>query len=291
MQVRRDAKWTAFHEAMEHNEDAVRLKQIRSKPIEQGRAELSLFELAPTGERPHPRLRFGFVEVSDPSPPPLPEPLAWADAGAFRAWLAGALGDPAMLANLGNPPTDSPQYWRNVVRAGRITRLLDHARAAVDARQSWAPDLRDAAHYAIAELGDLAYAGDIQFDNDDTGTYHSFKHDQAFVHVLELLRASLPDEGTDAFALLPPEQQYAIRRQTAQVTNHLDFLMRHKYAYEGITETDIERTLGGFLIDRETRQIASEDPATRTSLQPRHQLLRVDPGAEHPRTPVRSPRP
>ncbi len=281
MQVHHDAKWTAFDEAMKHIDGAVRLKKIRAEPITRGRAELHLFELAPEGERPHPRLRMAFTEVVDPAPPALPEPQAWPDPDAFRSWLVAALSAEPMRAGLDQPPEDSPHYWHNSLRAGRVTALLDHARAAVEQLDAWSTSEREAGLYAIAELGALAYADDIQFDDENTGTYHQYKDDKPFVHVLERLHASLPEEHSEAFVLLPSEQQYAIRRQTEQLRNHLDFLMRHKYAFAGITETDIERTLGGFLMDRETRQIASENPDTRASLRPRHQLLRIDPSSDH----------
>jgi hypothetical protein len=281
MHVRKDGAWTAFDEAMEQMQAATRLKQIRALPIVHGRATISLFEVAPEGERPHPRLRMAFTEIADPSPPSLPEPQDWPDAAAFRTWLESALADDAMLAGLDSPPIESPHYWQNSLRAGRITALLEHARAAIEALYAWPPTERNAANHAIAELGTLAYAGTIQFDDEDIGTYHSFLDDQPFVHVFELLRASLPEDGTPAFALLPAEQQFAVRRQQAQITNHLDFLMRHKYALSGVDETDIERSLGGFLIDRKTRQIASERTDTYGSLEPRHELLRIDPASEH----------
>lgn len=281
MRVLENAAWTVFDEAMDQMQAAIRLKQIRDEPIVRGRATISLFEVAPEGERPHPRLRMAFTEVADPSPPPLPEPQDWPDAAAFRTWLAAALADGGMTAGLGSPPAESPHYWKNALRSGRITALLEHARAAIEALDAWPQAQRNAAKYALAELGALAYAGFIQFDDEDCGTYHSFLADQPFVHVFELLRASLPQDGTPAFALLPAEQQFAVRRQHAQITNHLDFLMRHKYALYGIHETDIERSLGGFLIDRKTRQVASEVLATYGSLAPRHELLRIDPASEH----------
>jgi hypothetical protein len=281
MRVRRDAAWEAFDEAMEHINSAVRLKQIRDQPIVRGRATVTLFERAPDDERPHPRLRMAFTELADPSPPALPEPPTWANAAEFRKWLAVALTK--LIQQLGQDPlpAESPRYFENVLRTSRITALLEHARAAVEQRDDWSAAEREAANYAIAELGTMAYGGDIRFDDEDTGTYHSYLADQPFVHVIELLRASLPEEGTAEFSLLPDEQRDAIRRQYTQLTNHLDFLMRHKYALLGIVETDIERSLGGFLIDRQTRQIASEDPGTRDSLQPRHQLLRISPASEH----------
>lgn len=281
MRVLENAAWTAFDQAMEQIEAAIRLKDIRDGVIVRGRATISLFEVAPEGERPHPRLRMNFTEVSDPSPPPLPAIEDWPDVAAFRTWLAAALSDGALIAGLDQPPAQSPRYWQNALRAGRITALLEHTRAAIE-QLGWSEAKRKAAKYALAELGALAYAGTIEFDDEDTGTYHSYLADQPFVHVFELLRASLPKMDTPAFALLPAEQQYAIRRQNTQITNHLDFLMRHKYALQGITETDIERSLGGFLIDRETRQVVSETLATQGSLKPRHELLRIDPASQHP---------
>ena len=272
----------AFDQALDKSESALRLKQIRDRPIVQGRATVTLFERAPEGARPHPRLRMAFTEISDPSPPPLPEPRAWSDPDAFRTWLIAALIDRQLVAGLNQPPAKSPRYWQNSLLAGRITALLEHARAALEQVDGWTPAELDAGRYALVELGALAYAGMIAFDDENTGTYHSFMRDEPFVHVLEQLRASLPDEGTAAFALLPAEQQYSVRRQHTQLTNHIDFLMRRKYALHGILETDIERSLGGFLIDRETRQMLSEDPATRGSLKPRHELLRINPISAHP---------
>lgn len=260
---------------------AVRLKQVRDRTIVRGRAELSLFERAPDGQRPHPRLRMDFAKVSDPQPPKLPAIQTWANVQSFRRWLLAALDAPNLQAGLGNPPEHSPHYWSNAIVAGRITALLDHARAGIEAHPSWTAAEREAAHYAIAESGALAYAGTIQFDDEDSGTYHSYKYDQPFVHVFEQLLLSLPTAGSEAFALLPEQQQQAVQRQREQLRNHLNHLMRHKYAFLGITETDIERTLGGFLIDRDTRRIASETPASADALRPEHELLRIDPAAAH----------
>jgi hypothetical protein len=282
VRVIEDAAWVAFDQALTESESAIRLKQIRDEPIVLGRATVTLFELAPAGDRPHPRMRMAFTELADPSPPPLPEPRAWSDPDAFRTWLIAGLVDQQLVAGLDKPPAKSPRYWQNSLLARRITALLEHARAALEQLQGWSEAELDAARYTLAEIGALAYAGTIAFDDEDTGTYHSFLRDEPFVHVLELLRASLPAVDTDAFALLPSEQQDAIRRQRTQLTNHIDFLMRNKYALYGIVETDIERYLGGFLIDRDTRQIASERPDTRDSLRPQHELLRINPLTEHP---------
>jgi hypothetical protein len=281
MDVKRNAAWRAFDAAMEQLETATRLKDVRDSPIVLGRATLSLFERAPEGERPHPRLRMAFTPVDDPSPPQLPDLADWTDVAEFRAWLTAALADERMQAGLDQPPAKSPHYWQNVLRSTRITAVLDHARAGIQRHTTWSSAERDAAKYALAEQGALAHVGTIQYDDEDAGTYHSFLSDKPFVHVFELLRSSLPKPGSGAFDLLPSAQQSAVRRQCMQLTHHLDHLMRNKYAHDGIIESDIERSLGGFLIDRVTRQIVSEDPATYDSLVPRYELLRIDPDSEH----------
>lgn len=283
VRVLEDQAWVAFNEALDEDESALRLKQIRDQPIVRGRATVTLFERAPDDDRTHPRMRMAFTEHVDPSPPALPKPRQWSDADAFRSWLVAALVDPKLVAGLDQPPAQSPRYWQNSLLARRVTKLLEHARDAIKQRRGWSKTERDEARYVLAEIGALAYAGTLTFDDENTGTYHSFLRDEPFVHVLEQLRASLPAEGTAAYALLPKQQQRSVRRQYAQLTNHIDFLMRRKYALNGILETDIERSLGGFLIDRKTRQIASEDPETLGTLRPRHQLLRINPASDHPR--------
>ena len=81
---------------------------------------------------------------------------------------------------------------------------------------------------ALRELRDEAYAANLQFDNANTGTYHSYQHDAPFVHYLETLLASLPDEGSAGYVVLPPEQQASVLRQRKQARNHLDHLLRYK---------------------------------------------------------------
>ena len=82
-------------------------------------------------------------------------------------------------------------------------------------------------------------------------------------------------------AALDGTQQESIRRQRTQLQNHLDFVMRHKYAYRGIDERDIERSLGGFLIDRHTRKVVSQTVESRQSLVPQYELLRIRPNSQH----------
>ena len=51
--------------------------------------------------------------------------------------------------------------------------------------------------------------------------------------------------------------------------------MRHKYANDGVTEVDIEKSIGGELIDRDRRHRVSERPESKDSLVPEFELLRI----------------
>jgi hypothetical protein len=276
----------------------VRIKEIRAGALRPGgRVSLHLFERAEEGPRPHPRLRVSLPPAEDSDAGPVlgaVEGAPPADAAAFEAWLTAAWAEAAGRVDPGLPEEGASRaYRRNSVRAQRTARFLTEATRQRDA---WLADgalpagARDASDYALAALADRAFATDAEvvFDDEDTGTYHSFGKDKPFVHYLEALLASLPAEDTPAFDLHDGFQQEALRRQADQLQHHLDHLMRHKYAYKGIVETDIEQSLGGFLIDRETREVVSEDPASSDSLQPRYQRLRIaeESGHAHAGAPV-----
>ena len=271
-----------------------RVKEVRHQPLwPGGRTEVTLFERVGTDDRAHPRLRTRMPPALDPSPPesmfeaPTDVP---ATAEALQKSLEQAIeaaGPKLAGADLdaSKAPAESPHFWRNSIRVQRTAQLFSEARG-------WLQTLVDkgllptdevpAARYALKEVEDLAYAGDIQFDDGNTSTYHSFGHDAPFVHYLERIIDTLPATDSRGFALLPPQHQEAIRQQREQAHAHLDYLMRHKYAYDGVKEMDIEQSVGGFLIDRKTRHIVSETEASRDVLEPAFELLRIAPGTDHP---------
>ncbi|MCB9761491.1 MAG: hypothetical protein H6739_16730 [Alphaproteobacteria bacterium] len=289
MTVSRDEARAAFDDAPEQPWfTGVRIKDRRHEPLTPGgRCRLTLFEQVEGDDRPHPRLRTAMPPMPDPSPPAAlfspPEAAPGTPEAAIEAVEAGfrAAGGLLALGDLdpATAPDGSAHYWRNSIRVQRTARFFEEASAWLDRLPLTG---RAVARSGIRQLEARAYAGLVQFDDGNTGTYHSYEHDKPFVHYLEALLKTLPEEGTPAWGLLPAEQQEAVRRQRAQARNHLDHLMRHKYAYNGIIETDIERTLGGLLIDRRTRNIASETTESQHSLVPQYELLRVEPAAEHP---------
>lgn len=265
-----------------------RVKGIRQTPLSPGgRVALTLFEAAPGGERPHPRLRVSQPPASELDPRPIlrrPE-QAPADAAGFEAWLRQQWDEAQGRLKAAPPSGLSPRYRAHSLWGQRCARFFAEAEAAL---QGWLgagalAGQADGCRYALACLRDEALIGAHPYDDEDTGTYHSYGKDAPFVHYLEAILEALPAEGSVGLSLLDGTQQESIRRQRTQALAHLDHLMRHKYAYAGIVETDIERSLGGFLIDRRSRQIVSEDPASADSLVPTYQLLRIDPTSSHPK--------
>ncbi|MEM7154493.1 MAG: hypothetical protein AAF799_16720 [Myxococcota bacterium] len=288
--VVRNAAYQAYLDANETLDLGTRLKSVRDEPLTPGgRARMTLFERV-SGGRPHPRMQFSFVEVEDPNPPgPLFTPdKAPTNATELRAAIGNTRSQHAETLALkdleGKEPKQSRQYWRNRIRANRCAALFEEVRAKV---AGWVDDgsidaaQHNACKLAIAEQEDEAFAGRITYDNEDTKTYHSYKKDAPFVHYLEEILKSLPEEGSEAMAVSYSATRESIRRQREQARRHLDYLMRNKYAYEVIVETDIEKTLGGFLIDRASRRIVSETPDS-DPLEPSYELLRIKPSAEHP---------
>ncbi len=290
MKVNRDASYNVFMNSAEALDWlGTRIKRIRHQPLHPGgRIKLHLFEHATSEERAHPRLRVELPPADDPAPRHiLDEVESPHNAQQLHILVEQHLREYAGYLNADDlepdaGPEGSKHYYRNSIRAQRIAQFFTEARALLDqVSETWEDDERDRARYSLHVFEDEAYAGDVRYDDSDTGTYHSYGHDDPFVHYLEQTLASLPAPGSKPFAVLTAGQRRAVRNQRRQLLRHLDFLMRNKYAYHGITETDIETSLGGFLIDRNSRQIVSEDPGSNETLVPRYELLRIDPKCAH----------
>ncbi len=285
MKVVDDESHAAFISGLDALPEAQRIKNLRDRALMPGgRARVRLFERV-GGGRPHPRLHIEFPAATDPEPPrglfsrPPSGPSNAAGLGELvRAQLAEhRLRLAAADLDENDAPGGSPRFWRQSIRVQRLAAFFAEVREAM---ADWSFDDADAAARVVRELEDETFATTLEFDDADTGTYHSYGHDAPFVHYLEALLDSLPAEGSKAMATLPAQAAESVRRQRVQLGAHLDHLMRHKYAYSVIEETDIERTVGGLLIDRVSRRIVSE--ATHSDpLSPTHEVLRVDPGSTH----------
>jgi hypothetical protein len=295
MKVVEDRSWRTFQNMPNRPWwNGLRVKSLRHETLNPGgRAELTLFARPDGEDRSHPRMQWSMPPAEDRGADTVPAPAASLGAAenatGFRLALAAHLGSEAVQAAFAGQDLDSalapeysPHYWRNSIRAQRVAKYFEGARAMVAAGPLTGADRADAM-YTLASKEDEAYAGENHYDDYNTGTYHSFGHDAPFVHYLETMLASLPEEETEDWAALDAGGQEAVRRQREQAQNHLDYLMRHKYAFHGIEERDIEKSLGGFLVDRDTRHIVSETPESADGLAPEYELLRIDPvgGHEH----------
>lgn len=285
MKIIRDDAWRAWLAVTDDPAfEGVRIKSIRDQPLTPGgRCQMTLFERVDDG-RPHPRMQVAMAPATDPSPAAArftsnaaPDSLDAAITAIEAAFEAAAEAIELQDLDAAQIPDASPHYFQNNLRRQRIGRFFAGAHAALDA---WGFGAAGRARLRVIE--DAAYVGAIRFDDEDTGTYHSYKHDAPFVHYLEAILKALPSEDSPGFIALPDAQQASLRRQRDQARAHLDALMRHKYAYSGITETDIETSLGGQLIDRQTRHVVSETTESADALKPEYTLLRVDPGSDHP---------
>ena len=291
MKVTPNAAYAQFLAALSSDGHAVRIKDVRTRPLEVGgRSELRLF--VGEGERAHPRLVATMPPARDPRPArtkfsPRAIPT---DAAALRKALSTACSNAASWLDADDLPAgsrsaDGARYRRNSVAAQRRLRFFASARDSLSkwiAKGDFPRRHRAAALRVIRELEDDASSGVTRFDDRDTGTYHAYGRDELFVHYLERIEASLPAEGSTAMAVLGADAQQSVRRQREQVRAHLDALMRSKYAFtDRVVETDVERTVGGILIDRRTRMPVSIVPEADPFV-PQYELLRIDPASDHP---------
>ena len=293
MSVVQDEAFAAFDGVVDEPWwQGVRLKDVRDAVLTPGgRARVTFFERVEDEGRPHPRLRVEMPPAEDPAPPVIELPAASAPETAAAASVALRSLYEAVRSRLeptaaerAAAPAGSERWYANSLRVRRTAVAMDALQARVDGwirAGALAGAEADGARYALRSLEDEAFSGVVLFDDSDTGTYHGYRHDAPFVHWLERVLAGLPPEGSRAMDSLDPAQQDAVRAQRDQAQAHLDWLMRHKYAADGICETDIERTLGGLLVDRETRAIVSESPKSRSLLVPSYELLTVA-AAAHP---------
>ncbi len=257
----------------------IRVKAIRHEVLQPGgRCRLQLFAAGEDEGRAHPRFTVSMPPVDMGEwPVVLPVQPAESSIAAWEAWIERAWAEtaPSLLADVVQVPgpPGSERYFANSIRTQRTAAFFAAARerglAGVE------PSSRNLWLYAVRRLEDEAYAGAIPFDDADTGTYHSFGHDEPFVHYLEVLLRTLPIEGSAEWQLLSDDQKSAILRQKRGCQAHLDWLMRHKYAYHSVIETDIERSVGGFLIDRNLRARVSETEGSQHAVLPTYECLTI----------------
>lgn len=155
-----------------------------------------------------------------------------------KAWLIPDAT--ALKAKL--PADDQSNYAYLNVTGRRIEQFFGEAQRLIG--HSAMPQVEQAK--ARVELNaafrDAFRGRTAQFDRADTGTYWSYGHDAAFVHVFEKMLQALPEND--------PKRKY--------IQNQIDFIFTNKYVPNGaVKENDAEHSLGLVAIDKKSRHVIS----------------------------------
>lgn len=161
-----------------------------------------------------------------------------------------------LLAKL--PEADRSNYAYLNLTGRRLEQFFNELQRELG-RTSLTGNEAKAARLAINQQYRDAFRGrTAEFDRADTGTYWSYGHDAAFVHVFEKMLESLPaDDAKRPF-----------------IQNQIDFIFSHKYTPHGsVNENDIEGSLGLVAIDKASRNVVSMTKDSDNSNSVRYETL------------------
>jgi subtilisin-like proprotein convertase family protein len=170
-------------------------------------------------------------------------------AADFKALLQRSFNDnkafliadkATLLAKL--PAADRSNFAYLNITGRRIEQFFNEAQRELG-RMTLSPADAKAARLALNEQYRDAFRGrTADFDRADTGSYWSYGHDAAFVHVFERMLQALPDGDP----------------RRAFIQNQIDFIFANKYVPNGaVNENDIEKSLGLVAIDKASRRVVS----------------------------------
>ncbi len=162
----------------------------------------------------------------------------------------------ALLQKL--PEGDRSNYAYLNITGRRIEQFFNEMQRLLG-RTSLTGDDAKAARVAINQQYRDAFRGrPAEFDRADTGTYWSYGHDAAFVHVFEKMLEALPDDD--------PKRPF--------IQNQIDFILSNKYTPHGsVDENDIEGSLDLVAIDKSSRHVASMTKDSDNSNSARYEVL------------------
>lgn len=163
----------------------------------------------------------------------------------------------ALLQKLPEPDRSNYSYLNLTGR--RLEQFFNEMQRELG-RTSLGGDEAKAARMAINHAYRDAFRGrTADFDRADTGTYWSYGHDAAFVHVFEKMLESLPQND--------PKRPF--------IQNQIDFIFGNKYAPHGsVDESDIEGSLELVCIDKKSRHVASMTPDSDGANTVRYEILK-----------------
>lgn len=162
------------------------------------------------------------------------------------------------------PDGDKSAYAVLNITGRRLEQFFNEMTRAVDRAGLPAAEAKEARKAINIAYRDAFRGNKAEFDRSDTGTYWSYGHDAAFVHVFEKMLEALP-EGD-------PKRKF--------VQNQIDFIFENKYVPDGeVEEENIEDSLKLVAIDKASRHVVSMTPASDQSNSVRYEILQVKGGA------------
>lgn len=197
-----------------------------------------------------------------------------ATAAAFKTMLTGlqtankaflAPDKAALQAKL--PAEDRSNYAYLNVTGRRLEQFFGEAQRLIGQSGMPAAEQAKARVELNASFRDAFRGRTAEFDRADTGTYWSYGHDDAFVHVFERMLSALPE--TD------PKKPF--------IQNQIDFIFTHKYVPNGkVSENDAEQSLGLVAISKGSRHVVSMTAGSATANQVSYETLQLPAAAGGP---------
>jgi subtilisin-like proprotein convertase family protein len=163
-----------------------------------------------------------------------------------------------LLAKL--PADDRSNYAYLNVTGRRIEQFYGEAQRLIGQTGMNAAEQKQARVDLNAAFRDAFRGRTADFDKSDTGTYWSYGHDAAFVHVFEKMLDALPQND--------PKRKF--------IQNQIDFIFTNKYVPNGkVKENDIEDSLGLVAIDKASRHVVSMTAGSETANRVGYEVLRM----------------
>jgi subtilisin-like proprotein convertase family protein len=188
-------------------------------------------------------------------------------AADFKALVTKLQGDnkaflapdkAALLAKL--PADDKSNYAFLNITGRRVEQFFGEVTRLIDKTGMSAAEQKQARVDVNAAFRDAFRGRTAQFDTADTGTYWSYGHDAAFVHVFEKMRDALPENDP--------------KRKPLQA--QIDFIFSNKYVPHGtVEENDIEHSLDLVAIAKTNRHVVSMTKGSETANRVGYEVLQM----------------
>lgn len=162
------------------------------------------------------------------------------------------------------PEADRSNYAFINISGRRTEQFFDEVLKLVDRAGLSGAEASEARKAVNLAHRDAFRGRTVDFDRADTGTYWSYGHDAAFVHVFEKMLESLPEDD--------PKRPF--------IQNQIDYVFTHKYApHGGVSENDCEKSLELMAIDDGSRHVVSMTKDSEKANAVRYETLQIPEGA------------